>query len=159
MIYRSVYRNARGWAWTRDCLLSKPDNIGCAVQLWFFLGRFFKQQQNGCSRVLFSFSPLTSSQPCWLQSSRARALPRPDNYLFVDPFILLPAAAAPHRYLYVVRQRTQLETIQFHSICSVLFFKMVANREMGDGCCFSFTTGTKKSLLLVRVFYQLACIN
>ena len=31
------------------------------------LGQFFKQQQNGCSRVLFSFSLLTHfTEPCWL---------------------------------------------------------------------------------------------
>ena len=54
--------------------------------------------------------------------------PGPDNYLFVDPFILLllPAAAAPHTSS-PTKNPIRNHSIPFNLHCC--FFKMVANRD------------------------------
>ena len=137
MIYRSVYRNVRGWAWTRDCLLSKPDNIGCfAVQLWFFSWIVLQTTTKwllACFVLVFSPYSLHRAMlvVCnyTVESSRVLSLllsPQSTRQLFIcrpiHTIYQTCCSTCPTKYV-VVRQRTQLETIQFHSICSAVFLK------------------------------------
>ena len=135
MIYRSVYRNVRGWAWTRDCLLSKPDNIGCfAVQLWFFSWIVLQTTTKwllACFVLVFSPYSLHRAMlvVCnyTVESSRVAfcwAHSRPDNYWFVDPFILYtrPAARPAPQSMYSSPTKNPIRnhSIPFNLLCCFL---------------------------------------
>ena len=131
------------------------------------LGQFFKQQQNGCSRVLFSFSLLTHfTEPCWLQVTiQSSQVEQPSVEPTVDlttiylsthsyyiPDLLLDL---PHKVCSSpTKNPIRNHSIPFNLLCCFLkWYVIVANG--GDGrwqLCFSFTT--KAGRVQKRVYYS-----
>lgn len=124
MIYRSVYRNVRGWAWTRDCLLSKPDNIGCfAVQLWFFCWIVLQTTTKWLlACFVLVFSPYSLHRAMLLVWNYTVKSSRPENYLFVDPFILLPDLLLDlhHKVCSPTKNPIRNHSIPFNLLCCFL---------------------------------------